>query len=420
MIKFLHTADIHLDSPMLNLAKYDGVPEEEFQSATRRAFENIVDLAIEQEVDFVLIAGDLYDRDCDALNTPLHFREQMQRLEEKSIPVFMINGNHDAANKMEKTAKIKLPANVHAFPVDAPGTKQLDELKVAIHGQGFAQQAVTEDLSEQYPEPIRGYFNIGMLHTSCGEYELHDTYAPSTVGGLDQKNYDYWALGHIHKRDILEGAASPVVYCGNPQGRSVKECGPRGCYIVTVDGSEPQLEFHEVDVVRWVHVQVQADDCESVDDLFGAIDQAIADQRASANDRPLAIRLEFVGTSPVHNALLQNQGYWEEQIRTHVLNQDEMVWIEKVKFKTRSPEEDRFEFETDIGELVERIRNPRLGDEAFADLRSDFKKMLKTIPDDVRIDRDEIDVDRSETVESLIAGAQDLLVAKLARAGGEA
>ena len=192
MFKFLHAADIHLDSPLQKLEQYEGAPVRELRQATRRAFENLIELAIAEKVDFVLIAGDLYDGDWKDYNTGLYFISRITKLNDANIPVYIITGNHDAASAITKT--LRLPDNVKMFPTDKPCTFKLEEVGVAIHGQGFATPAVKKDLSAGYPVAVAGYFNIGMLHTCATGREGHEPYAPCTVAALESKGYDYWAL----------------------------------------------------------------------------------------------------------------------------------------------------------------------------------------------------------------------------------
>ena len=163
MVSFLHAADLHLDSPLRKLERYEGAPAETLRSATRGALDNLVALALDRAVDFVLIAGDIYDGSWRDYNTGLFFASRMSRLGEADIPVFLIAGNHDAASRM--TRSLRLPENVHQFPVDRPDTVRLDRLGVAIHGQGFASPAVKENLAAAYPPAVPGYVNIGLLHT---------------------------------------------------------------------------------------------------------------------------------------------------------------------------------------------------------------------------------------------------------------
>lgn len=232
MFKFIHAADIHLDSPLRGLARYEGAPVAELRSATRQALEGLIRTAIEEEVAFVLLAGDLYDGDWRDYNTGLFFASQMSKLRKVGIKVFLISGNHDAQSQITKT--IRLPDNVRQLSTRKPETVLLENVGVAIHGRGFATRAVTEDISATYPDARAGYFNIGMLHTSANGREGHEPYAPCTVQGLAAKGYDYWALGHVHKREVL--SEDPwIVFSGNIQGRHIREQGAKGCSLVPFD-----------------------------------------------------------------------------------------------------------------------------------------------------------------------------------------
>ena len=169
--------------------------------ATRRALENLIQLALTEKVAFAIIAGDLYDGDWRDYNTGLYFVSQMQRLSDAGIVVFIAAGNHDAASKISKS--LRLPDGVHMFPSERPDTFVIREMDVAVHGQSFPTPAVKKDLSAGYPEPVDGCFNIGILHTCATGRENHEPYAPCTLEGLKSKGYDYWALGHVHQFEVL-------------------------------------------------------------------------------------------------------------------------------------------------------------------------------------------------------------------------
>ena len=226
-MKFIHAADIHLDSPLRGLERYEGAPVDEIRQATRRALENLVSLAVESEVDFVLLVGDLYDGDWRDHNTGLFFAKQMSEFRKAGIKVFLIAGNHDAQNVMTKS--LRLPDNVHQLNTSKPETVRLEELGVAIHGQGFRTKAVTKNLAMDYPAAIPHVFNIGLLHTSVTGREGHDNYAPCTPTNLVDLNYDYWALGHVHTRECLS-EDPPIHFPGNVQGRHIREAGPKGVW----------------------------------------------------------------------------------------------------------------------------------------------------------------------------------------------
>ncbi len=259
MFKFLHAADIHLDSPFQGLERYEGAPAEQMRQATRRAFANLVQLALSEQVQFVLIAGDLYDRDWRDYGTGLFFVNQITRLRQANIPAFVIAGNHDAANKMTRTLRFQADVMLRT---DEPQTCLLKDLDVAIHGQGFAAEAVTDDLSKHYPAARSGLFNIGLLHTCATGRDGHARYAPCTIDGLLTKRYDYWALGHIHKREVLHTDPC-IVFPGNIQGRHIGETGAKGCMLVTVhDNHRVEVEFRCLDVLRWERCSVDATEAE--------------------------------------------------------------------------------------------------------------------------------------------------------------
>ncbi len=337
MFKFIHAADLHLDSPLLGLAQYEGAPEEALRGATRRALENLVHVALEEEVDFVLIAGDVYDGDWPDHNTGLFFARQMARLRDATIPVYLISGNHDAQSVMTKS--LQLPDNVHRFPTKKAATIQRADIGVAIHGQGFATRAVTADLSAGYPGAVSGLYNIGVLHTSLTGYEGHDNYAPCTVDGLKKLGYDYWALGHIHKQEAVRVFDPAIWFPGNIQGRHIRETGPKGCLVVTVDDrGEHEVDFRELDVVRWAEIAVDVSRCVTLEECAEDFKDALLKALDSCGDRLLAVRVIFDGASKAHGELLAQPKRLVGEIRNIAnLHGGDQVWIEKVKVRTTAP-----------------------------------------------------------------------------------
>ena len=290
MFKFIHTADIHLDSPLRGLIRFDGAPVARIQSATRDAFRNLVQCAIDASVAFVLIAGDLWDGDWPDSAPGLFFIQQATRLRKAGIPIFVVKGNHDAESKLTSSIR-HWPENVTFFNHRKPQTIALEKWNVAIHGQSYAQQQVTEDLSAGYPKAVRGAFNIGLLHT-CLEDGSTD-YAPDTIEKLTQRGYEYWALGHSHQRQNLSRDGVHIEFPGNLQGRSMRETGPKGCSLVTVgDNHSVSSEFEALDAVRWEQISVEIDDA----GLEGAVRTALQRAVAGADGRLIAVRLEIVGS----------------------------------------------------------------------------------------------------------------------------
>jgi len=336
MFRFIHAADIHLDSPLLGLRGYDSAPSQRLRSAPRRALENLVDFAIRSNVDFLLIAGDVFDGNWRDFATGQFFVKQMAKLRDCKIPVYLIAGNHDAENKM--TRSLPYPDNVHMFESGVATTERIESIEVAIHGQSFATQAVTEDLSIRYPKQVPGWFNIGLLHTSCTGREGHENYAPCTIDGLRTRGYDYWALGHIHKREVV--CQEPwVVFPGNIQGRHAKETGAKGCYLVSVsDDSKITAEFEPLDTLRWEKVRVDVQSARSLEDIPGLFSTKLQETLDQCEDRLLAVRVELVGESQLHRKFrIERERIVQECQSVATGLSVEGVWIEKVVCSTRMP-----------------------------------------------------------------------------------
>jgi DNA repair protein SbcD/Mre11 len=233
-MKFIHAADLHIDSPLRGLDLYSGAPVDRLRVASRHALTGLVDLAIKEQVSFVLFAGDIYDGNWAEFRTGLFFRDLLVRLRRAGILVFIVKGNHDAESQITK----QLPdvEGVKVFSSQKSETVDLEELGVAIHGRSFPTRAVPEDLIPSYPEAVPNRFNIGMLHTSLSGREGHDTYAPTTPDALPDTGYDYFALGHVHAREVVRVSGPRIVFPGNLQGRHAKETGSKGCELVTIEG----------------------------------------------------------------------------------------------------------------------------------------------------------------------------------------
>ena len=316
MIRFIHAADIHLDSPLKGLANRHNLPTDKILAATRDALVNLVTLAIDQKVDFVLLAGDIYDGDPEDLKANFHFNQQMGRLNQKNIKVVMITGNHDAKSKISKP--LSPPKNLTILSANQPESCEIikeGEVIAIIHGQGFLNQAETRNLASTYPAPVAGKLNIGILHTSLDGREGHANYAPTTTNELINKGYSYWALGHVHTREEVHQKPY-IIFPGNIQGRHIRETGAKGCYLVTFnDNREAQLEFKPLDVFRWEAITVNLDGIEEESDFEGRLAETVESKKLPFNEIPHGIRIILKGKTNLHSWLICSQNRISENIQ---------------------------------------------------------------------------------------------------------
>jgi DNA repair protein SbcD/Mre11 len=413
-VKFVHAADLHIDSPLRGLERYEGAPADRLRGATRRALENLVELCLTEEAAFLLLAGDVFDGDWKDYGTGLFFIAQMTRLRQQGIPVFLVRGNHDAASQVTKC--LVLPDNVHEFSGRAPETRRLEAQGVAIHGQSFASRAVTEDLSDGYPEPVSGMFNIGLLHTCAQGRQGHERYAPCSLDGLTSKGYEYWALGHVHAREVL--AVDPwIVFPGNLQGRHARETGPKGATVVTVrEGRVAAVEARALDVVRWTACEVDATKAGSPGDALEASRAVLERAAAEAEGRLVAAPVTLRTAPPTHRALLADSERWIQQLRAIALEAaGDGLWIERVTF-TGAPTEDHdlpAVEEDAIAQFVAAARTLR-GDESqlaqLGDLLADVRRKL---PAELREGEDGLHLENPATLRRLLEEVECLVIDRL-------
>jgi len=416
-MKFIHAADLHIDSPLLGLYCYEGAPAERLREATRRAFENLITLAIDEQVDFVIVAGDLFDGQWRDMQTGLFTARQFRRLCDVKIKVYLVRGNHDAASQVRQA--ITWPGNVHEFSVRKAETVCLDDLGVALHGRGFAQPEVTDDPVPEYPDPVPGLFNIGVLHTNVGGSEDHPRYAPTSRATLEAKGYDYWALGHIHKRCAV--AERPYIgYSGNTQGRHVRETGAKGCLLVSVeDGQLASAEFRPIDVVRWHWARVTLNERDGLPELYDAVKQELLNCRQASDGRFAAVRLNIGGRCAAHETLL-NSGPRSEaiaEIRNLANGLDEEVWVEEIRFETSPPVDlEKLRAGGDLlGEMLRHIETVAGNQEELATLGERLAVLDQSRPG--VLEQADIHLNDPDRLKSWLHQAEGLLVGHLLSGG---
>ena len=416
-MKFIHTADIHLDSPLSGLAAYKDAPADLLRTVTRDAFTRLVDEAIEEAVDFMVIAGDLYDGTWKDYNTGHFFCREMGRLHKAGISVYLLLGNHDADSEMTK--KLTLPANVHQFDFRKAETFLINDLKVALHGRSYKEAATLENLATGYPASVAGWLNIGVLHTALEGYAAHANYAPCSLAELGAKGYHYWALGHVHEHAVL--LRDPwVVFPGNLQGRHIRETGARGAIMVTADESGIQsVERLLVDSLRWHVVDVDASEANTLNDVVRLVGRAF---EQLVNETPvkiyLSVRIGIKGKTAAHGELFG----LESQLREEILGQAaglgiDRLWVEKVRIETQ-PRTDptHVAARSDAIADMQRFLDDAPGDVALLEaLMEDLRPLVDKAPFELIESVPELNAIRSGNVAGIVQSVTPGLLAYLAK-----
>jgi len=409
-MRFLHTADLHIDSPLHGLATQDEAMLQRVHGATRAALEQMVELAIDQRVGLFVIAGDLFDGDWKEMRTGQWVASQFRKLQEAGIEICAIRGNHDAVSQIQK--RVRWPENYFEFSATHAETHLYDQLGVAVHGQSFAERKVLNDLAADYPAALSDYFNIGVLHTSLTGNPNHDTYAPTSIEVLKTKGYQYWALGHIHLRNVEPLCRDPyVAYSGIPQGRHIRETGEKGCLIGDVDGTElRQVTFHAVDSLRWQRLSISVDNFSTFEEMLARASELLEQTHRDHEGRSSAVRLEFEGQTKLHDQLsdiLQRPQFIQEIREVAAVVSDEL-WIEKVKFNTSPPPGSSQRKQHELWEAVaQQFRQLHQEDGGVSSLADLTKPLLtKLAAEQIQLDG-ELSID--QRLEAWVQAAEDLL-----------
>ncbi len=369
----------------------------------------------------MVLAGDLYDGDWKDFNTGLFFNRQMHRLAEAGIRVLVVSGNHDAASHI--TRSLRPPDNVHLFDTRHAESVVLEEFGVIVHGQGFPTRAVTEDLSRGYPRAEANLFNIGVLHTSLDGRPGHEAYAPCTLDGLRSKGYQYWALGHIHRREIV--SEDPwIVFPGNTQGRHARETGPKGCTLVTVqNGLVQSVEHRAVDAVRWEIGTVHADGLVTLDEVLDRAEQVLASLAERGDGRLVAARLRISGACAINSRLRAQRERFVNEIRALASGSAAGdLWVEKVVIETVSRESSMVALARDdaFGSLLRAIRDLEHDQGKVAVLAGEVADLRNKLPHQLTAADDGFDPTSPEALMDSLEDVKQMILEKLlAGAPGE-
>jgi DNA repair protein SbcD/Mre11 len=408
----VHAADLHLDSPLVGLERYEGAPVGELRSATRRALENLVQLCLHEDAKLLLLSGDLYDGDWRDYSTGLFFAAQMALLREVGTRVVWIRGNHDAQSKI--TRHLSLGEHCTELGTKRPESCLIESLQVAVHGQGFATPAVSQDLTEHYPAPLGGALNIGLLHTALGGRRGHASYAPCDVRALLARGYDYWALGHVHQREVV---GHNIVFPGNLQARHVREGGAKGATLIEVqDGVIARIEHRALDVVRFAQLSVDVGVAGSLFDVAELARGALHEALEQAEGRMLCARLQLTGRSRAHAELVREPERAKSEIKSRA-SELELgdVWIESVRIGTELPQDlAALALRDDAaGQLVRSLQQLETDPQSRTALRDELLRIERTLPADLGLLSLGIDLDDEVSTRELIADVSRLLLPRI-------
>ena len=412
--RFVHAADIHLDSPLKSLALRDPDLAALVGDATRQAFARVVDLCLDEQVDALLLAGDLYDGDQTSMKTARFLAEQLRRLDAAGIRTFVIRGNHDALSKISK--ELVLPPSVKLFNGWAESVRVegvAGGLDVRVHGLSFAQPHAPDSFLPRYKAPTEGAVDIGLMHTSLGGHPPHDHYAPCSEADLHGSGFSYWALGHIHVRKQPEGprGSATVVMPGIPQGRDIGESGPKTVTLVTVrDDRSILVEARPTSVAQFETVPVDLGGVEDWAETVDRIAEALASARDATESPHLVARLSVTGATPFAWQIRRDPDrlHAEAASRAGELGG---TWIEKIVLAVSAPAGAPAAGDA-VAELGDIIGSSVLGSPPFrAGMAATVDDLRKKLPRECRDAVLGIDEAQSDDVlaQLFAEGAEDVL-----------
>ena len=341
ILRFVHAADLHLDSPFVGVQAVapDNVSSA-LRDATFSAYENIIDLCIDEQVDALLVAGDVYDSADRSLRAQLKFVEGLKRLDQAGIRSFVCHGNHDPLDGWE--ARLDYPTGSTRFREEAQAVPifEDDPHRAVVHGISYSKRDVYDNLAQRLGSGGPDAFSIGLVHANAGSDTSHVNYAPCSLDDLVRSGMDYWALGHVHARQVLSKRSPTVVYPGNPQGRHPNEPGARGVYLVEVDDDgDVSLDFRSMDSVRWERAAMDISRLDGEQGLIDGIHQRIDEALKGANGVSVVLRISLVGIGSLHGSLQQPDllEHVMEVVNDEWAKRGQFAWCERIVDETTAP-----------------------------------------------------------------------------------
>lgn len=328
-IRFFHIADLHLDSPFKGVTSMPDHQLKTLRESTFHAFQKFIQHTIQEKPDFVLIVGDIYDGEDRSLRAQHKFQKGMEELNRYNIPVFLCHGNHDHLGG--KWTRFQLPSNVHVFQMKTEKAFiQIGNQDVYITGFSYKERHVKESMISSYEDATqKDAFHIGMLHGSLAGDATHDVYAPFTKDELISKNYDYWALGHIHKRQILH-SEPPIVYSGNIQSRHRNEKGQKGFYDVVLEKGNADLTFISTSAIIYDQINCSCKEIVHANEWFEAIEESIEKFRSENGAGVVEIMLTDADEHTMNLLEGTPMDEWLSMVREIQEMKNPQVWVQSI------------------------------------------------------------------------------------------
>ena len=415
---FIHAADLHIDSPFRGISATETAPKslgEALYASTFAAFDALVETTLEQEADFLLIAGDVYDGRDRSLRAQLKLRDGLAQLSDEGVSTFVVHGNHDPLDS--HVSAIEWPEKTHFFgrKLETLEARDRRDSPVAlISGISYRSKEESRNLARQFSGQETALFQIGLLHSNVDSDGEHENYAPCSLADLRDAGMDYWALGHVHTRRTP--SESPwAVYPGNIQGRSIREQGPRGCYHVRVDEEgSVSLEFIALDVVRWTDVIASIDGVGTIDSLERSLVASIDAVGDEAEDRGVVCSVRIEGRGSLHSELWREGASEQvlERVRERLAGRDPFVWVQRLQLDTH-PEIDISERMTRqdlLGEVLSLAQQYEKEPESLVGL---YEEAMSELWGNSRVEKAQLSPPTSEEILGALRGAELLCVDQL-------
>lgn len=416
-VRFIHGADVHLGAPFRGLRELSEAWADRLTAAIPEAFDRLVGVALREQVDFVVLAGDIFDQNRPSYRDYLHLLSGLERLSDAGIPTYLVTGNHDPYSGWRQDL-FAFPERAHMLSADKPDFRLHErdgEPLVIIAGRGYPNKVwspdrdIAEGLTRAAAEEALGPraqaapFGVGVLHTGLDQDMVK---APTDPHRLLRAGLDYWALGHIHRRYLDDDTDPHIAFSGCIQGRDIKEVGSRGVYLVTLtEGGPNRAEFVPTASVVWQRLSIDVSECATPSDIIQHVMRELFRVNGNARCEEMVCRITLTGATPLHETLARPDVI--EGMREALNNSYPDFFVDALVDRTTLPldkEALRREglFPAMFMAAAENIRRDAVAEHAY--LQDEFMAKSITMPVFSREQLDELACEAEDLVLDLLCG----------------